>query len=89
MALGAEPAELTRMFIGQGLTLTGAGILIGLAASAGVTRLMTSLLFKTSPIDPPTYTAVAATLVFVAFLACYLPARRVTSVNPVEALRIE
>jgi predicted permease len=89
MALGAEPAELTRMFIGQGLILTGAGILIGLAASAAVTRLMTSLLFKTSPIDPPTYAAVAAALVFVAFLACYLPARRVTSVNPVEALRTE
>jgi predicted permease len=89
MALGAEPAELTRMFIGQGLVLTGAGIMIGLAASAAVTRLMTSLLFKTNPIDPPTYAAVAASLVFVAFLACYLPAQRVTSVNPVEALRTE
>jgi ABC-type antimicrobial peptide transport system permease subunit len=77
------------MFIGQGLVLTGAGIMIGLAASAAVTRLMASLLFRTNPIDPPTYAAVAATLVFVAFLACYLPARRVTSVNPVEALRTE
>jgi putative ABC transport system permease protein len=77
------------MFIGQGLILTAAGILIGLAISAAVTRLMTSLLFKTSPIDPATFAAVAAVLVFVALLACYVPARRVTSVNPVEALRTE
>jgi predicted permease len=89
MALGAEPSKLTLMFIGQGLILTAAGILIGLAISAAVTRLMTSLLFKTSPIDPPTFAAVAAVLVFVALLACYVPARRVTSVNPVEALRME
>ena len=89
MALGAETAELKRMFIGQGLILTGIGILIGVAASAAATRLMTSLLFKTSPIDPPTYAAVAAALIFVAILASYLPARRVTSVNPVEALRAE
>ena len=89
MALGAETAELKRMFIGQGLILTGIGIMIGVAASAAATRLMTSLLFKTSPIDPPTYAAVAAALIFVAILASYLPARRVTSVNPVEALRAE
>jgi len=63
--------------------------MIGLAASVSVTRLMKSLLFKTSPLDPLTYAAVAAGLVLVAIVASYLPARRVTSVNPVEALRAE
>src|SRR5262249_37704603 len=89
IALGAESAELKRMFVGQGLLLAGIGSAVGLAMSVGLTRVMASLLFKTSPLDPMTYAPVAVTLVSVALLASYLPARRVTSVNPVEALRAE
>src|SRR5262249_39700163 len=89
IALGAESFELKKMFVRQGLVLAGLGALVGLAASVALTRLMSSLLFKTSPLDPATYAAVAVALISVALLASYLPTRRVTAVNPVEALRSE
>ena len=89
MALGAQPAGLQRMFLGYGLILASIGAAIGLAAAAGVTRLMKSLLFGVTALDPITYAAVAIVLIAAAALASYVPARRATTVDPVEALRTE
>jgi ABC-type antimicrobial peptide transport system permease subunit len=89
LALGAQPREMTRLFVRYGLTLAGIGAAIGLLASAGLTRLMSSLLFGVSPLDPITYVAVPCVLVTAAILASYLPARRVSAVDPVEALKVE
>jgi putative ABC transport system permease protein len=89
MALGAQPAGLQRMFVRQGLLLAGIGAVLGLAAAAVSTRLMSSLLFKTTALDPMTYALVAALLILAAALASYFPARRATAVDPVEALRTE
>ncbi len=89
MALGAEPAGLRRMFVRDGIVLAGIGAVAGLAAAAGLTRLMKSLLFGVTPLDPVTYGAVAALLVAAAALASYVPARRATNVDPVQALRAE
>jgi hypothetical protein len=89
VALGAEPEALRRLFVRYGLTLAGAGTAIGLAAAAGLTRLMKSLLFGISPIDPLTYTAVPLVLVAATVLASYLPARRAAAVDPVGTLRAE
>jgi putative ABC transport system permease protein len=89
MALGAQPAALQQMFVRQGLLLAGIGAVLGLAAAAGLTRLMSSLLFKTTALDPLTYALVSALLIMAAALASYFPARRATAVNPVEALRTE
>jgi predicted permease len=89
MALGAQQQVLTNMFVRHGLWLTGIGVLCGLAAAIVVMRLMSSLLFKVSPVDPLTYTTVSLGLVLTAFLASYLPSRRTSAVDPVEALRAE
>lgn len=89
MALGAHPAGLRRMFVRHGLLLAGIGAGLGLAAAAAVTRLMSSLLFGVKALDPATFAAVAALLVAAASLASFIPARRATAVDPVEALRIE
>jgi putative ABC transport system permease protein len=89
MALGAQPVGLQQMFVRQGLLLAGIGAVIGLAAAVGLTRLMSSLLFKTTPLDPLTYAAVSLFLILAAALASYVPARRATAVDPVEALRTE
>jgi predicted permease len=89
MALGAQPGELHGLFLRRGLILAGTGIGCGLAASAIVMRLMKSLLYDTSPIDPVTYVAVAATLVAAALAASYIPARRATNIDPVNALRAD
>jgi ABC-type antimicrobial peptide transport system permease subunit len=89
LALGAQPGELKRMFVRHGLVLAGIGVVTGLAAAAGLTRLMTSLLFEVSPLDPLTYAAVPVVLTTAAVLASYLPARRASAVDPVEALRAE
>ena len=89
MALGAQPGEVRTMFVRQGLLLTGVGVALGLVAAAILTRLMSALLFGVNPIDPLTYGAVPLLLGFVALLACYVPARRASGVNPVEALRWE
>ena len=77
------------MFVRSALVLTGIGVAIGLGAAAGLTRLMKSLLFGMSPLDPLTYVAVPVVLAASAVLASYLPARRAAAVNPVEALRAE
>jgi putative ABC transport system permease protein len=89
LALGAQQGELRRMFVGHGLALAGIGVAIGLATAVGLTRLMKSLLFGISPLDPLTYAAVPVLLVAAAVLASYLPARRAATVDPVEALRAE
>src|SRR6266853_5375074 len=89
MALGAQQKTLTGMFVRHGLTLTGIGVACGLAVAIVVMRLMASLLFKVSPVDPVAYGAASLGLVATAFLASYLPSRRASSVDPVEALRAE
>ena len=89
VALGAEQGALQRMFVRYALSLAGIGVLIGLVAAAGLMRLMTSLLFGISPLDPVTYAVVPVVLVTAAVLASYLPARRAALVDPVESLRAE
>jgi ABC-type antimicrobial peptide transport system permease subunit len=77
------------MFVRHGLLLAGIGCLLGLAAAGGLTRLLSTLLFGITALDPVTYVMVSALLVSAAALASYLPARRATAVDPVEALRAE
>jgi putative ABC transport system permease protein len=89
MAIGAGNPELTRMFIRHGLVLAGIGVACGLLAAVALSRLMASLLFDVNPVDPLTYGAVSIGLIAAAVLASYVPARRVISVDPVEALRAE
>lgn len=89
LALGAKPGQLQRVFVGNGLALAGAGILIGLTAAAALTRLMKSLLFGTSTLDPVIYFGMSAVLLAAAVLASYLPARRTSCIDPCEALRLE
>jgi putative ABC transport system permease protein len=89
VALGARRQEVTRLFVGQGLRLAAIGIVVGLAAAAALTRLMTSLLFDVSAADPLTYASVSLGLLSAALLASYVPALRAATVNPVEALRAE
>jgi predicted permease len=89
MALGAQHQSLTGMFVRHGLALTGIGVACGLVVAIIVMRLMSSLLFKVSPVDPVAYGAASLGLVATAFLASYLPSRRASTVDPVEALRAE
>jgi predicted permease len=89
MALGARQEEVARMFVRHGLVLTGIGLACGLLAAGALTRLMTSLLFEVSALDPLTYVAVSVGLVGAAALASYLPSRRAAAVDPTEALRAE
>jgi len=87
MALGAQHGDVRTMVLREGMILAGLGLLVGLAVAAGLTRLMSALLFGVSAVDPMTYAAVALSLALIAALANYIPARRATRVNPVEALR--
>jgi putative ABC transport system permease protein len=89
VALGAHSAELLRVFVRQGLLLTGAGVALGLAAAAGLTHLMSSLLFGVTAVDPLTYAVVSGLLLAVSVLASYLPARRAMGIDPVRALRAD
>jgi putative ABC transport system permease protein len=88
-ALGASRRELQAMFVRRGLTLALAGVACGLAAALALTRLMASLLFGTSPLDPAIYVLVSLGLISIAALASYVPARRATLIDPVQALRGE
>ncbi len=89
MALGAKKSELAWMFVRSALVLTGVGTAIGLGAAAALMRLMRTLLFGISPLDPATFTLVPVVLIAAAALASYLPARRTAAVDPVDALRAE
>jgi hypothetical protein len=89
LALGAQRGEIGRMFLGQALTWTAAGVTLGMVGAIGLARWMSVLLFGVSPLDPATYGAVAAVLVAAAGLASYLPTRRVTRLDPTVALRVE
>jgi predicted permease len=89
MALGAEASQVRRLFLRRGLMMGGAGLAIGFAGALGLTRLMSSLLFGISPLDPLTFTAMPVVLAAAAMLASYLPARRAAAVDPVETLRAE
>jgi len=89
LALGAQKSVLRWMFVRSALALTGVGVVIGLGAAAALMRLMKTLLFGISPLDPLTFIAVPIILATAAALASYLPARRAAGVDPVEALRAE
>ncbi len=89
IALGAEPRNVIRQVLRQGLALTAGGIAVGLLLALGATRLLQSFLFGVSRLDAATFLGVPAIIVLVAALACFVPARRATGVNPVEALRHE
>jgi ABC-type antimicrobial peptide transport system permease subunit len=89
LALGAQGGDVLEMVLRQGAKMALAGVAIGIGAALGLTPLMTSLLFGVEAHDPWTFAAVAGLLFFVALLACYIPARRATLVDPMVALRYE
>jgi ABC-type antimicrobial peptide transport system permease subunit len=87
MALGQMPAEVMRLVMAHGARLVGVAVVLGLVASAALSRTASSLLYGVQPIDPVTYAATSVVLVGVALLACWVPARRATRVDPASALR--
>jgi ABC-type antimicrobial peptide transport system permease subunit len=89
MALGAERRDLLRLVVGQGISLALIGSAIGVGAAIGVTRFMSEMLYGIHADDPLTFAGVAILMIFVALLACYIPARRAMKVDPMAALRYE
>jgi len=89
MALGAQPADVARLFLRHGAALAAVGIAIGVCVALALSRLMTSLLFGVSARDPVIYASVAAGLAAVALLASYVPSRRAARMHPATALRTE
>jgi putative ABC transport system permease protein len=89
MALGARRRELMRLVVRRGLLLALTGIVIGIGAALGVTRLMAAMLYSVRPFDPVTFAGVGILLVLVALAACWIPARRAMRIEPMVALRYE
>lgn len=89
IALGARGSDIFKLILRQGMLLTIAGLVVGMIAAFALTRLLTTLLFGVNAVDPLTFIAIGLLLMFVAFLACYIPARRATKVDPITALRYE
>jgi putative ABC transport system permease protein len=89
MALGAEAIDVVKLIVRQGMMLTLAGLAIGLTGALAVTRLMASVLYGVSATDGTTFIVVPSLLALVVLIACYLPARRATKVDPMIALRCE
>jgi putative ABC transport system permease protein len=89
MALGAQYRDILKMVVGEGMVLTLVGVGVGLAAALALTHVLSSLLFEVTPTDLLTFVAVAALLGAISLLACYIPARRATRVDPMVALRYE
>jgi ABC-type antimicrobial peptide transport system permease subunit len=89
MALGAESRDVLRLVVGQGGKMAGLGIVIGSIAAVGLMPLLSSFLFEVKPTDPATFLVVGGLLGMIALLACYLPARRATRIDPMVALRYE
>ncbi len=89
IAFGAERRNILALILSRGLVLTVVGVACGLVASVLLTRSLRSLLFGVTPVDPVTYAVIASVLMAVALFACYVPARRATEIDPIEALRAE
>jgi putative ABC transport system permease protein len=89
MALGAQPRDVLRLVVTRGIVLAVIGVAVGLAASFGLTRLLATLLFEVTATDRTTFAVVSLGLFLITLLACYVPARRATKVDPLKALRYE
>jgi ABC-type antimicrobial peptide transport system permease subunit len=87
MALGAQVVDVLRLVLSRAMVLAGVGIVIGVAGAVAVTRYLGSMLFEVKPIDVVTFIGVAIVLALVVFIACLVPARRATKIDPLEALR--
>jgi ABC-type antimicrobial peptide transport system permease subunit len=89
IALGAQRRNVLGLVLKDGIKMAATGVALGVLAALGFTRLLTGMIYGVSPADPMTFTVIATLLILVALLACYLPARRATKVDPLVALRSE
>lgn len=89
LALGAQPVDLARLVVGDGLRLAIAGIIVGAGGAVGATRALRGMLYGVSPADPPTFIGIALLVAAIALAASYMPARRALRVDPTVALRAE